>query len=71
MVTLSENYIKEELNHIVYYQRSGFDGNVTKARLICELLENRYSMNLCFLLSNKFEYIIDAVEYIKFLENEQ
>lgn len=71
MVTLSENYIKEELEHIVYYQRSGFDGNVTKARLICELLENRYSMDLCFLLSHKFEYIIDAVEYIKFLENEQ
>lgn len=60
-----------EKGYLQWQSEPCMDEESAKARLICELLENRYSMDLCFLLSHKFEYIIDAVEYIKFLENEQ
>lgn len=65
MKTLSEDYVQQELEHI----NTDAGEDETKAKHICEMLENRYSMGLCFLLSRKFQYIIDAVEYIELLEN--
>lgn len=65
MITLNEEYIQQELEHI----NTDAGEDKTRAKYISEMLENRYSMSLCFLLSRKFQYIIDAVEYIELLEN--